>query len=208
MWVEYYNHLPQCREVAKGVDVRWGQEKGGQLVAEELAKRGAKKVGVIGPLNGAAWKGIQTKVPLVSLGREYVELRLVKSEEEIQWMRIGGALSDLGMRTLIAGTKVGMSEHELSNMIERSYVGIGGTIGIHFIGSTPMSAPDCCVPRQYHTRRTVKPGLCLLRTNLDVVRLLGPSVARLYCRGRVHAAIQRPSCHCRAGLQQHHKNYQ
>ena len=114
MWVEYYNHLPQCREVAKGVDVRWGQEKGAQLVAEELAKRGAKKVGVIGPLNGAAWKGIETKVPLVSFGREYIELRLVKSEEEIQWMRIGGALSDLGMRTLIAGTKVGMSEHELS----------------------------------------------------------------------------------------------
>ena len=73
-------------------------------------------------------------------------------------MRIGGALSDLGMRTLIAGTKVGMSEHELSNMIERSYVGIGGTIGIHFIGSTPMATPDCCVPRQYHTRRTIKPG--------------------------------------------------
>src|SRR5215203_5910941 len=142
MWSEYYNHLPQCREVAKGVDVRWGQEKGSQLVAEELAKRGAKKVGVIGPLNGAAWKGIETKVPLVSFGREYIELRLVKSEEEIQWMRIGGALSDLGMRTLIAGTKVGIS----------------GTIGIHFIGSTPMSAPDCCVPRQYHTRRTVKPG--------------------------------------------------
>jgi hypothetical protein len=95
MWVEYYNHLPQCREVAKGIDVRWGQEKGAQLVAEELAKRGAKKVGVIGPLNGAAWKGIETKVPLVPLGREYIELRLIKSEEEIQWMRIGGALSDL-----------------------------------------------------------------------------------------------------------------
>ncbi len=158
MWIEYYNHLPQCREVAKGVDVRWGQEKGAQLVAEELAKRGAKKVGVIGPLNGAAWKGIETKVPLASFGREYIELRLVKSEEEIQWMRIGGALSDLGMRTLIAGTKAGMSEHELANMIERSYVGIGGTIGIHFIGSTSMSAPDCCVPRQYHTRRTIKPG--------------------------------------------------
>src|SRR5436853_2434154 len=76
MWVEYYNHLPQCREVAKGVDVRWGQEKGAQLVADELAKRGAKKVGVIGPLNGAAWKGIETKVPLVSLGREYIDLSL------------------------------------------------------------------------------------------------------------------------------------
>ena len=39
-----------------------------------------------------------------------------------------------------------------------SRFGIGGTIGIHFIGSTPMTAPDCCVPRQYHTRRRIQPG--------------------------------------------------
>ena len=158
MWVEYYNHQPQCRQVAQGVDVRWGEEKGATLVANELVKRGAKKVGVIGPLSASAWKAIEQKVTLVSLGAEYVRLRLIKSEEEIAWMRIGGALSDLGMRTLIANTKPGMTEHELANTIERSYVGIGGTIGIHFIGSTQMSAPDCCVPRQWATKRKIQPG--------------------------------------------------
>ena len=158
MWIEYYNHLPQCRQVARGVEVRWGEEKGASLVAAELQRRGAKKVGVVGPLNGAAWKAIEQKAPLVPFNGEYVRLRLIKSEEEIQWMRIGGALSDLGMRALIAETKVGMTEHELANAIERSYVGIGGTIGIHFIGSTPMSSPDCCVPRQYQTRRKIQSG--------------------------------------------------
>ena len=158
MWVEYYNHQPQCRQVAKGVDVRWGEEKGASLVAAELAKRGAKRVGVIGPLSAAAWKGLEQKVTLVSLGAEYVRLRLIKSEEEIAWMRIGGALSDLGMRTLVASTKPGMTEHDLANAIERSYVGIGGKIGIHFIGSTQMGSPDCCVPRQWQTKRRIQPG--------------------------------------------------
>jgi Xaa-Pro aminopeptidase len=158
MWVEYYNHQPQCRQVAKGVDVRWGEEKGASLVANELVKRGAKKIGVIGPLSASSWKALEQKVTLVSLGAEYIRLRLIKSEEEIAWMRIGGALSDLGMRTLISNTKAGMTEHELANMIERSYVGIGGIIGIHFIGSTQMSAPDCCVPRQWATKRKILPG--------------------------------------------------
>jgi Xaa-Pro dipeptidase len=158
MWVEYYNHQPQCRDVAKGVDVRWGEEKGASLVAAELARRGAKKVGVIGPLSAPAWKGIEQKVALVPLGADYIKLRVAKSDEEIAWMRIGAALSDVGMRTLVASTRVGMTEHELANAIERSYVGIGGTIGIHFIGSTQMSDPDCCVPRQWQTRRKIKPG--------------------------------------------------
>ena len=158
MWIEYYNHQPQCRQVARDVEVRWGEEKGASLVAAELVKRGAKKVGVIGPLSANSWKAIEQKVSLVSLGAEYVRLRMIKSEEEIAWMRIGGALSDLGMRSLIANTKVGMTEHELANVIERSYVGYGGTIGIHFIGSTPMANPDCCVPRQWQTRRKVQPG--------------------------------------------------
>ncbi len=158
MWVEYYNHQPQCRQVARGVEVRWGEEKGAALVAAELARRGARKVGVIGPLSPTAWKGIEQKVTLMSLGAEYVRLRMIKSAEEIAWMRIGAALSDLGMRTLIASTKVGMTEHELANAIERSYVGIGGAIGIHFIGSTAMANPDCCVPRQWATRRKIQPG--------------------------------------------------
>ena len=37
MYVEYYNHVPQARMLARGVDVRWGEEQGIVKVAEELA---------------------------------------------------------------------------------------------------------------------------------------------------------------------------
>jgi Xaa-Pro aminopeptidase len=158
MYVEYYNHVPQARMIARGVEVRWGEEKGIVKVSEELARRGARRIGVIGPLTGPKWKALENTFELIGLDGEYIKLRIEKSDEEIAWLRIGGALSDAGMAALITGTKPGMSEHELGNMIERAYVGLGGTTVIHFIGSTPMAAPEVCVPRQFTSRRRIAAG--------------------------------------------------
>jgi Carboxypeptidase regulatory-like domain len=71
---------------------------------------------------------------------------------------VGAALSDAGMAALVGGTKPGMTEHEIGNIIERAYVGVGGTNVIHFLGTTPMAAPDVCVPRQFTSRRKVQAG--------------------------------------------------
>jgi Xaa-Pro dipeptidase len=158
MFVEYYNHLPLARQVARDTDVRWGEEKGIANAIEELARRGARRIGVIGPLSGPRWKALEAKFELTSLDADYMKLRLIKSEEEIAWLRIGAALSDAGMAALVAGTRPGMAEHELGNMIERAFVGHGGTNVIHFIGSTPMAAPDVCVPRQFTSRRKIEAG--------------------------------------------------
>jgi Xaa-Pro dipeptidase len=158
MHVEYYNHVPQARLIARGVDVRWGEEKGIMKVSEELDRRGAKRIGVIGPLTGSKWKALETKHQLIGLDADYIKLRIEKSDEEIAWLRIGASLSDAGMAALVAGTRPGMTEHDLGNMIERSYVGLGGTHVIHFIGTTPMAVPDVCVPRQFTSRRRVAAG--------------------------------------------------
>jgi Xaa-Pro aminopeptidase len=158
MFVEYYNHLPLAREMARETETRWGEEKGIAKTAEELARRGAKRVGIIGPLSGPRWKQLETKFELVSLEAEYVKLRLFKSEEEIAWLRIGAALSDAGMAALVSGTRAGMTEHELAALIVDAYVGLGGTQVINFIGSTPMVSPTVSVPRQFASHRQVLPG--------------------------------------------------
>lgn len=158
MHVEYYNHVPQARLLARDVDVRWGEEKGIVPVIAELDRRGARRVGVIGPLAGPRWKALEARFQVVSLDEDYIKLRMHKSDEEIAWLRIGAALSDAGMRALVRGTEPGMTEHELGNMIERAYVGVGGSTVIHFIGTTAMAAPDLCVPRQFASRRRVQPG--------------------------------------------------
>ena len=158
MFVEYLNHVPQARMLARGVDVRWGEENGIVRAVAELGRRGAERVGVIGPLAGPKWKVLQARFEVASLEADYVELRIEKSDEEIAWLRLGAALSDAGMAALVGGTRAGMSEHELGNMIERAYVGLGGAHVIHFIGATAMAAPDVCVPRQFTSRRRVQPG--------------------------------------------------
>ena len=158
MHVEFYNHVPQARLIARDVDVRWGEEKGIVPAIDELVQRGARRVGVIGPLNGPRWKALEARFELVSLDAEYIKLRIEKSDEEIAWLRVGAALSDAGMAALVAGTRPGMSEHDLVNLIEHAYVGHGGAHVIHFVGATSMAAPDLCVPRQFPSRRKVEPG--------------------------------------------------
>jgi Xaa-Pro aminopeptidase len=158
MYVEYYNHVALARRIARDVDVRWGEEKGIAPVIDELLRRNARRVGVIGPLVGPRWKALEAKFEVASLDGDYVKLRLDKSEEEIAWLRVGAALSDAGMAALVGGTQAGMTEHELGNAIERAYVGLGGTTVIHFIGSTAMAAPDVCVPRQFTSRRQIAAG--------------------------------------------------
>ena len=95
---------------------------------------------------------------LVDLNRAYNALRLVKSEEEFDWPRIGCALSDLGIEALADDIRPGMSEHELAAIIERAYLPWGGMTQIHYVGFTAMAEPDCCVPSQLPRKRSVAAG--------------------------------------------------
>jgi Xaa-Pro aminopeptidase len=158
MHVEWLNHLPLAKRIAKDVDVRWGEHRGIQKTAEELKRRGAKRVGLIGPLVMAKCRMLEEHFKLVPLDSEYVRLRLIKSEEEIDWMRIGAALSDAGLKELLEGTKPGLTERELANLVERAYVGKGGTTFIHYIGVTSMAEPHICVPPQFASSRKVASG--------------------------------------------------
>lgn len=158
MHVEWFNHVPLARRIARGVDVRWGEHRGVGKTIEELKSRGAKRVGLIGPLLAAKCHALAKEFEVVLLDGEYVGVRLVKSEEEIEWLRKGAALSDAGFQALLEGTKPGMNERALANLVERAYVGEGGTTFIHYIGVTSMRDPHICVPPQFPSDRETKVG--------------------------------------------------
>ena len=158
MHVEWYNHVPLAKKIARGVDVRWGEHRGTALTAEELRRRGARRVGLIGPLATRKLRDLEKDFEIVPLDAQYVRLRLVKSEEEIEWLRIGAALSDAGFSALLEGIRPGLSERDLANLVERGYVGQGGTTFIHYIGVTSMADPQLCVPPQYASSRRVRKG--------------------------------------------------
>lgn len=158
MYVEWYNHWPLARRIATDADVRWGEHRGMDLAIEELARRGAKRVAVIGPLGIAKWRKLESRFETVEGNKAFVGLRLIKSAEELQWMRIGAALSDLGQKALVEELRIGMTERELANVVERAWVGHGGQTGLHYMGITPMAEPRLCVPRQHASPRKVQAG--------------------------------------------------
>jgi Xaa-Pro dipeptidase len=159
LWVEHYNHVPQAGVIARDAEVRWAGRKGAQLPAEELKKRGVKRVGIMGALSwGKSRQLAAAGFELLDLNGDYAWLRMRKSDEEIEWMRIGAAFSDLGIAALLRDAKPGMTERELGTLVERDYHALGGATGIHFIGVTSMADPDLCVPRQYHSSRRLQVG--------------------------------------------------
>jgi Xaa-Pro aminopeptidase len=161
LFVQYVNHAPQARLVAAAADVAWGGESSIGAAIAVLEKRGARaaRVATLGPLGAEQHAALTAKFGAPkSLNRDYVRLRQVKSPEELDWLRIGAHFSDLGMMALRGGIEPGVSERELGNAVERAYVGLGGSTGIHYIGSTSMAAPDLAVPRQFATPRELQVG--------------------------------------------------
>jgi Xaa-Pro dipeptidase len=158
MHMEWHNHFPLGKKIAASVDVRWGEHQGIAKTIVELKNRGARRVGIIGPLVIAKFRQLEAAFDMVLLDAEYTQQRMRKSEEEIDWLRIGAALSDAGLRALVAGTRVGMDERELGALVESAYVKLGGTTMIHYIGVTSMAQPHIYVPPQHPSPRKVQSG--------------------------------------------------
>jgi Xaa-Pro aminopeptidase len=157
LFVEHYNHVANATMIARDADVRWAQREGAKAPAAELSQRGARRVGIIGPLSWARQRQLAA-FELVDLNDDYRWLRMRKSDEEIEWMRIGAALSDLGLASLLENARVGMTERELGALVERGYSALGGSTVIHYIGVTSMANPDLYVPPQHHSTRRLEAG--------------------------------------------------
>ena len=156
LFVEYHNHVPNARIMAREAEVRWAQRQGAAGAVEELRHRGAKRVGVIGLLSWRKSRQLGERFELVDLHEDYQWLRMRKSDEEIRWMRIGAAFSDLGLQALLDGARVGMTERELGALVESGYHALGGSTVIHFIGVNAMDDPRICVPPQHHSPRRLR----------------------------------------------------
>lgn len=161
LYVQYHNHVALARRIAHNADVEWAGDFGIGAAIAALERHGAKKdrVGLIGPMGYRLHDQLVQRFGRVAdLGAAYMQKRLVKSAEEIDWYRIGAILSDRGLAALRAALHPGVSERDLGAAIEASYLNYGGTNVIHFIGATAMADPDCCVPRQFPSTRRVEKG--------------------------------------------------
>jgi Xaa-Pro dipeptidase len=159
--VNFYNHVPNAEQIATEAEVRWAGERPIETAIEELRRRGAAgaRLGVIGPLGYRPHRALGDFASgVVAMDDAYARLRLIKSDEELEWVRVGAALTDAGVAALHDGAAPGVDERELGNLVERAYVGRGGTTHIHYLAATPMDDPRQSVPAQFPAARALRAG--------------------------------------------------
>jgi len=143
LYVGFYNHVPNAQRLATEADVRWIGE----------FERPAGRIGVIGrPARDGE----------VDLNAAYTRLRLVKSGEEVEWIRHAARLTDAGVAALREAARPGVSEYELGAAIEAAWLPHGATTHIHYLAATPMAAPELCVPAQWPSDRRLQAGDALV----------------------------------------------
>jgi len=150
--VNFYNHVPNAERIATEAEVRWAGPKPMATALEELGRRGARRgrVAVIGPLGYKPHAALAEFATPVPLDEAYTRLRLIKSAEELDWLRVGCGFTDDAVAAVHRQAGAGSDERELGNLAERAYAGRGGTTHIHYFGTG--------VPAQWPAARTLQPG--------------------------------------------------
>jgi len=167
LFVQYYNHVPNARLVASVADVRWGGPDIALAAVENLRERGLSggRIGMVGPITLKQYNGMRDMLPQVEwvdFIPSMMQLRLVKSEEEITFLRKGAEFSDLAIAALEREARPGIHEYELAAIVEGAYLGLGGKTHIHYMATTPMSHPTVCVPAQQQSNRIFEKGDVLI----------------------------------------------
>jgi len=161
LFVQYFNHVPLARHLARDAQVEWGGASTVNSSIEELRRRGAtaRRVGVMGPLPLSYARALEKEFGLlVDLSALYGALRLEKSPEELRWFELGARLGDRAIAALRDQIAPGLNERDLGAIVEASYLPYGGVNALHYFAVNPMSDPTYCVPRQHPSTRVLRVG--------------------------------------------------
>lgn len=163
MFVQLYNHVPNAREISVVEATRWGGVDSAETVAAHLTEIGLhrRQIAMVGHVPYQQMNRLKAALPeasFVDVTRAFHGLRLVKSSEEVAWLRQAARLTDLAMQTIEAEARSGMTEFEWVSIAEAAYVREGGSTQIHFLASTSMRDPALCVPAQWEANRVIARG--------------------------------------------------
>lgn len=161
LFVQSFNHVPNAGIVSNLDDVRWGGTDSGQTLGNELMRRGGRSVGVVGMMPYQHYERMRAVAEGVSfrdVTSVYRRIRLDKSPEEIEWLRLGAAHTDAALEALARQLRPGIREYELAEVIEHAYLPRGGLTTFYYLASTNMSKPDRCVPAQVLSTRVLEVG--------------------------------------------------
>ena len=91
------------------------------------------------------WDFFTSKLPqaeFVFVTKEFIVLRLLKSDEEIDALEKSAELGDVGIRTMAERVKPGMTEGEVFGIVNEAVMKEGGEMGMIQLASAPMLDPN------------------------------------------------------------------
>ncbi len=165
------NHHRISKEMTHLKDVRiGGMDQTPFRVADRLQELGLrnKKVGIVGAM---AWANIslpheqymtitealpETEFEIVT--RWFEDLRLVKSEEEMAYVRRGAAMTDAVYEIMVLATRAGVRPCDLFNIVLRAAHDMDGKIPFGHVGATPMANPDMAYAHPYALKTPIQMG--------------------------------------------------
>jgi Xaa-Pro dipeptidase len=162
LFVQSYNHVPNARE-ASSIPTECGGPSSAASVAGHLLDAGLSNatLGYVGDVpvqSYLAWQQRLAGWQFRDVTRAYRRLRLIKSAEEIEWLRHGAAMTDAALQRMIEGVAPGVREYELGAMIEHEALRRGGLPHLYYISSAPQQSDGACVPRQNLSARVIERG--------------------------------------------------
>jgi Xaa-Pro dipeptidase len=165
VFVHFFNHVPCTKAMSIIDDVRGYGPSPSATLATELRSRelAGAKLGIV-TLNAVPYNqftDLKDRLPdatFVEFGRSYNAIRWVRSDEELQFLRRSGYLTDLACEALRRELRPGLTEYDIRAIVSNAYSHHESDPGIHFIATTSMSNPDRFVPWQRVTPRVLNKG--------------------------------------------------
>ncbi len=171
VFVTWGNHHRNAQRMTPLRDVRVGGMAQTPLrVADRLEELGAggKKVGIVGAMHWAninlpydhhvAITGALPRTEFEYVTEWYEELRLIKSEEEMTYMRRAAAMTDAAYEVMVRATRPGVRPCDLHNLVMQTAQGMDGKIPFGHVGRTPMSDPDMSYAHEFALTTPIEMG--------------------------------------------------
>ena len=169
-----YNHLHNAQMQCIFEDARHGAYGNPERMADQLDALGLgnARVGLVGlnprfkillPFEHMDY--LKERFPearWIDVSARFRDLRLIKSDEEIEWLTEGARLTDLAMEAATVHAKPGIREIELSGRMAAAFREQGGEQMVQFVTATPMANPRTPVPWQNPTTRKLEVGDVLI----------------------------------------------
>ncbi len=166
----FNGHIATGKEISAVEDIRFGGLKVDEKVVELLKEKGMEKgrIGIVGVSSARRvsipqeqYARITQSLPQAEfeIATDLIEnLRRIKSDEEIEFLRKGAQLTDQSLEAYVRAVQPGARNIDLYDEILVETHRAGGTLCFALLGSTAMENPGMAFPDAYMSDRAIVRG--------------------------------------------------